>query len=377
MTRCFRWQDIVNEESSNGRAQVDEVDDPVDSDQSQVLEIKELSVHFPVGRSLGEFLGRQPGESVRAVDGVSLRLDKGQTLGVVGESGSGKTTLARAIVGLAMRTDGEIELLGLDLPANLSERSNDLRKLVQYIFQNPDEALNPYMTIGQTLRRPFIKLLNMSGEEADAEVENLLQSVRLPASYAERLPSQLSGGEKQRAAIARSFATRPDLLIADEPVSSLDVSVQASILNLLGELQSVNQNTLIFISHDLAVVAYLANIVAVLYAGKIMELATADCLFQPPFHPYTEGLLSAIPSLDPLSEQKVIRLQGDVPSQMKLPSGCPFHPRCPRIIGDICRNETPPWRETEKGARIFCHIPLRDLEEAQLTQFKEGARQRR
>lgn len=372
--RCFRWQDIVNEDVSIDRSLVDAVDIPSDVKHDQLLNIDQLSVHFSAGRSLDEFLRRQPGQIIRAVEGVSLRLDKGQTLGVVGESGSGKTTLARAIVGLAIRTNGEIELLGFDLPRKLSERSNDLRKLVQYVFQNPDEALNPFMTIGQTLRRPFITLLHMSGGEAEVEVEKLLQSVRLPASYAERLPNQLSGGEKQRAAIARAFATRPDLLIADEPVSALDVSVQASILNLLGELQSENRNTLIFISHDLAVVAYLADIVAVMYVGEIMELVTADCLFQPPFHPYTEALLSAIPLLDPSAEQKTIPLKGDVPSQMNLPSGCPFHPRCPRLLGDICRTETPPWRVTENGDRIYCHIPLGDLEDAQLAQQSDGER---
>ncbi len=331
----------------------------------QVLELNDLQVYFDIGRSFTDVVKRRPGQIVKAVDGVDFKLGKGQTLGVVGESGSGKTTLARAIVGLAIRTGGEIDLLGFNLPPELNKRPIESRKLLQYVFQNPEEALNPYMTIGETLRRPFITLLNKSREEADIEVGKLLQAVRLPSEFTARLPSQLSGGEKQRVAIARAFATQPDLLITDEPVSALDVSVQASILNLLRDLQSKNNNTLIFISHDLAVVAYVADLIAVMYVGHIMEFTTAQSLFQPPHHPYTEALLSAIPSLDPLAKQDRIRLQGDVPSQIDLPSGCPFHPRCPRYLGDVCKTKTPSWQVTEAGDRVFCHIPLQELKIAQ------------
>jgi peptide/nickel transport system ATP-binding protein len=363
--RCFRWSEIaagdisLNGETANRKyLQIRELNE-------QVLEIDNLQVYFEFGRSFTNVVKRQPGQIVKAVDGVGFRLDKGQTLGIVGESGSGKTTLARAIVGLAIRTGGEINLLGSNLPPELNKRPVETRKLLQYVFQNPEEALNPYMTIGETLRRPYISLLNKSREESDAEVVNLLQAVRLPTEYSKRMPSQLSGGEKQRIAIARAFATHPDLLITDEPVSALDVSVQASILNLLRDLQADNNNTLIFISHDLAVVGYVADLIAVMYVGQIMELATSKSLFQPPHHPYTEALLSAIPLLDPLAQQAPIRLQGDVPSQVDLPSGCPFHPRCPRYLGDICKTETPHWQENEIGQRIFCHIPLEDLMIAQ------------
>ena len=359
--RCHRWPEIADGEISSSKESAGITHMQIHDSNGQVLELDDLQVYFELGRSFTNVVKRQPGQIVKAVDGVDIRLDKGQTLGIVGESGSGKTTLARAIVGLAIRTGGEINLLGFNLPPELNKRPVETRKLLQYVFQNPEEALNPYMTIGETLRRPFISLLNKSREEADAEVGNLLQAVRLPAEYSRRLPSQLSGGEKQRVAIARAFATQPDLLIADEPVSALDVSVQASILNLLRDLQSDNNNTLIFISHDLAVVGYVADLIAVMYVGQIMELVTAESLFQPPYHPYTEALLSAIPSLDPLAQQDRIRLQGDVPSQVDLPSGCPFHPRCPRYLGDICRTETPPWQETETGGRVFCHIPLEDL----------------
>jgi peptide/nickel transport system ATP-binding protein len=193
----------------------------------------------------------------------------------------------------------------------------------------------------------------------------LLADVRLPAAYARRRPGQLSGGEKQRVAIARAFAADPELLLADEPVSSLDVSVQASILNLLSALQSEHGTGDLFISHDLAVVGYLADEIAVIYAGQLMELSPAEALFQPPHHPYTEALLSAIPLIDPDVEQAPIRLEGDVPNQIDMPPGCPFHPRCPRYLGDICATQRPPWRETEDGQRIFCHIPLAELKEAQ------------
>jgi peptide/nickel transport system ATP-binding protein len=193
----------------------------------------------------------------------------------------------------------------------------------------------------------------------------LLAAVRLPSDYVGRLPGQLSGGEKQRVAIARAFATTPELLLADEPVSSLDVSVQASILNLLSDLQAENDSTLLFISHDLAVVGYLADQIAVMYLGRLMESAESTSLFDPPYHPYTEALLSAIPLADPTATQQAIRLNKDAPAQVDMPSGCPFHPRCPRYLGDICRDQTPPWQATADGKRIYCHIPLADLAAAQ------------
>jgi peptide/nickel transport system ATP-binding protein len=205
--------------------------------------------------------------------------------------------------------------------------------------------------------------------EVDEAVSRLLEDVRLPAGYARRLPGQLSGGEKQRVALARAFAANPDLLICDEPISSLDVSVQASILNLIGALQHEHDSAVFFISHDLSVVAYLADKIAVIYAGHLMEVADAQALLEPPYHPYTEALLSAIPLIDPDAAQRQIRLQGDVPSPTDIPSGCPFHPRCPRFVGDVCVQETPPWRETETGDRIFCHIPLSELREEQARVF--------
>ncbi len=366
--RCHRWPEIQAGEISSqippSLQQLLETDSQAD-DALPVLELKELKVHFDIRRSLGEVISRKSALKVKAVDGIDLNLGRGKTLGLVGESGSGKTTLARAVIGLEKATDGSMKLLDIPLPSGLNKRDKETLGHLQIVFQNPEEALNPYMSVGETLRRPLMTLRQMSREEADQEVNQLLAAVRLPASYAQRRPDQLSGGEKQRVAIARAFAANPNLLISDEPVSALDVSVQASILNLLSELQQELGSSNLFISHDLAVVGYLADDIAVIYAGNLMEVAEAEALFKPPYHPYTEALLSAIPLIDPGAEQEPIRLEGDVPNQIEIPSGCPFHPRCPRFLGDICVDERPPWQQAANGKRIFCHISPEELLEAQ------------
>ncbi|MGD8856027.1 MAG: ABC transporter ATP-binding protein [Chloroflexota bacterium] len=367
--RCHRWPEIASGEvdfvPSESDAQASAVAQKKEDAKSPVLELRDLQVYFDVRRSLAEVIGRRPEKQVKAVDGVDLAIPPGKTLGLVGESGSGKTSLARAVIGLEEASDGEMRLVEKPLPSGLSRRDLETMSRLQIVFQNPEDALNPYMTVGETLRRPLMTLRKMTREEADTLVPRLLADVRLPAAYARRRPSQLSGGEKQRVAIARAFAANPDLLLADEPVSSLDVSVQASILNLLSALQSEHGTSDLFISHDLAVVGYLADEIAVIYAGQLMEVSPAEALFAPPHHPYTEALLSAIPLIDPDVEQEPIRLEGDVPNQIDIPSGCPFHPRCPRYLGDICANKRPPWRETGDGKRIFCHIALEELEERQ------------
>jgi peptide/nickel transport system ATP-binding protein len=364
--RCHRWQEIAAGEISatpvTTKPEVLTQGNLFPATRSKerddtLLALNDVEVHFEVGRSLTDVITGRPPAVVRAVDGITLDVARNRTLGIVGESGSGKTTLARAIIGLAERTGGDVEFLGMSLPPTLSDRNLQTLRHLQYVFQNPEEALNPYLTIGETLRRPFITLMGKSSTEADEEVERLLAAVRLPANYSRRLPAQLSGGEKQRVAIARAFATNPDLLIADEAVSALDVSVQASILNLLADLQIESESTLLFISHDLAVVGYLADCIAVVYLGQLMELSAASELFKPPYHPYTEALLSAVPLIDPKVEQEHIRLQGDLPSQISITSGCPFHTRCPRFLGEICVNERPPWRMTAGGTGYLCHIP--------------------
>lgn len=354
--RCHRWQEILSGAADSAQPAPQQAASPAQNDDA-LLAIEELQVYF------GNTTKRNGAASVvKAVDGVDLKLDRGQTVGLVGESGSGKTTLARAVVGLVERTGGEIELLDLPLQRSLDQRDVDVLRHLQMVFQNPEEALNPFVTVREALSRPLIRLEGRSQRQAEAQVEQLLEAVRLPADYASRLPSQLSGGEKQRVAIARAFASSPDLLLCDEAVSALDVSVQASILNLLNRLQLEHQSSMIFISHDLSVVSYLADVVAVMYLGHLMEVAEADTILSPPYHPYTEALLSAIAVPDPTVKQAQIRLDGDVPSQLAVPTGCPFHTRCPRYLGDICRTTTPPWQVNEStGDRIFCHIPLEEL----------------
>jgi peptide/nickel transport system ATP-binding protein len=365
--RCHRWPQIESGQIDVLPLEIEDqaTEHKLDDAPDAVLELDNLRVYFDIRRSLYEVIRRKSAKSVKAVDGVELTIPPGKTLGLVGESGSGKTSLARAVIGLEKTTGGEMRLLDKSLPSGLSKRDLETKSQLQIVSQNPEEALNPYMTVGEALRRPLMTMRKMSRDEADAIVPRLLADVRLPASYAQRRPSQLSGGEKQRVAIARAFAANPDLLLSDEPVSALDVSVQASILNLLHTLQVEYGASNLFISHDLAVIGYLADEIAVIYAGHLMEVSPAEALFEPPYHPYTEALLSAIPLIDPDVEQSPIRLEGDVPNQIDMPSGCPFHPRCPRYLGDICAAERPPWQKTVDGKRVFCHIPLDKLKEQQ------------
>ena len=374
-TRCWRWEEVA----AWGRLHSGEVGtSPAETAAgaemptaplhwhsgapSPVLETRDLAVHFTLRRSLADLWRRRPARRARAVDGISLTIGRGRIVGLVGESGSGKTTLARAILGLEERTGGDVELFSVPLPPRLAQRDRETLRHLQMVFQNPEEALNPYRTVGDSLRRPLMTLAGHTRREADALVERLLAAVRLPAAYARRRPDQLSGGEKQRVAIARAFASNPDLLIADEPVSSLDVSVQASILNLLADLQGERGSAMLFISHDLAVVSYLADTIAVMCLGHLMEIVDAADLFTPPHHPYTEALLSAIPVADPDADQERIRLEGDVPGLFQVQGGCPFHTRCPRRLGDLCATQLPPWRVDERsGKRYLCHISPEEL----------------
>jgi peptide/nickel transport system ATP-binding protein len=289
---------------------------------------------------------------------------------LVGESGSGKTTLARCIVALDAADSGEIELYGVEISNKLEERTKDTLKNLPMIFQNPNDSLNPYQTVGQALERP-LRMLNgepMSREQVRVRVIELLEAVRLTPEYANRYPSELSGGEKQRIAIARAFAADPALVVADEPTSSLDVSVQAVILNLLKDLRAEKGASYLLISHDLHVVSYLADWIAVMYLGEIVEEGNTQDVYNSPSHPFTEALLSAIPVPDPTQKQGHIRLEGEIPSARHIPSGCRFHTRCPRKIGNICEEQAPPWRDAGEGHFIRCHIPIDELIELQTSE---------
>jgi peptide/nickel transport system ATP-binding protein len=367
LVRCHRWKEILAgevsalpEQARGGQPLVEgRIEDEPQRDY--VLDVENLTKHFPVPRTLPELLRGAAQRPIHAVDDVNLTVQRGRTLGLVGESGSGKTTLSRVIIGLTDRTSGKVEFLGTDVQDDVRRRGRDVLAKLQMIFQNPQDSLNPYLTVGQAIRRPLMKLLGMGRTEADREVAHLLNAVNLRPEYAARYPAELSGGEKQRVAIARAFASDPALILCDEPVSSLDVSVQAAVLNLLARLQQDEDTAYIFISHDLAVVSYLADYVAVMYLGELFEVGFGHDLFDPPLHPYTEALVSAIPVPDPAARSKRVRLSDDLPSPRDLPSGCRFHTRCPRKIGAICEQEMPPWRDDGNGHFIRCHIPLEEL----------------
>jgi len=305
--------------------------------------------------------------------GVSAAIWPGETLGLVGESGSGKTTLARMLLGLVSPSSGTVALDRRELASSLGGRSaQDLRAL-QIVFQNPDSALNRRHQVKRILRRSLRKLAGVGGTEADRRMLELMGSVRLSERYVSARPTQLSGGLKQRLAIARSFAGEPKLVVCDEPTSALDVSVQAAILNLLVELQAEDRVSYLFISHDLGVVRYVSDRIAVLYLGRLMELGLSEVVFDGPHHPYTEALLSALPTIDG-TERERIRLEGDVPSAANPPTGCVFHTRCPRFLGAICETEEPPLAEVEPGHMMRCHIPIDELRAAQHVAGRGSAR---
>ena len=305
-------------------------------------------------------------EYVKAVDGVTFDVFKGKTLGIVGESGCGKSTLVKTIIGLESSTGGDATFMKADIGSKVRDRSMALIQDLQMVFQNPDSTLNPNYTVGEQISRPLKRFKTVPSNEIRDEVIRLLRAVKLDEFYYDRLPRQLSGGEKQRIGIARALAGRPDLILCDEPVSALDVSVQAAVLNLLLEIQQEFGSTMMFIAHDLSVVRFFSDFIAVMYLGKIMEIGPSENIYAPPYHPYTEALLSAVPIADPTAVQKRIRLEGNVPSALNPPNGCRFHTRCPRREllpdgGSICETEEPPWRKATDSHRIFCHLPLKTL----------------
>ncbi|RME76802.1 MAG: ABC transporter ATP-binding protein, partial [Chloroflexi bacterium] len=338
-----------------------------DRQAEPILELNGLRKYYRVvGNSLRDVLGLGEPKYVKAVEGATFSVPKGATLGIVGESGCGKSTLVKTIIGLEASTSGEARFLGVDITQDLSHRSEEIIRELQMVFQNPDSTMNPSYTVGQQIARPMQRFKTVPKERIRQEVIKLLEAVRLSANYYDRLPRQLSGGEKQRVGIARALASYPDLILCDEPVSALDVSVQAAVLNLLLEIQQKYGTTMLFIAHDLSVVRFFSDYVAVMYLGQIMEIGPSEAIYAPPYHPYTEALLSAVPIPDPKARQKHIRLAGTVPSAINPPPGCRFHTRCPRRQllpdgGQICETEEPPWRQVTEEHRIFCHLPLETL----------------
>ncbi len=345
--RCARWAELppVRSPMAGARANL-----PA-SDDAPVVQALDLSRAFPVGRRM-----------LLANDRLEITAQRGHVLAIVGESGSGKSTFAKVLAGLDAATSGSLVVLGQEVAGRpVRRRDAKLVAAVQMVFQQPDGTLNPSHPVGWPLARALRKFGIARGGDVEARVTALLEMVRLPPSLRHALPRQLSGGQKQRIAIARAFAGNPQILVADEPVSALDVSVQAAVINLLLAIQAEHRTTMVFISHDLGLVRYLADEVVVMYLGQVMEAGSVAALFEPPYHPYTEALLSAAPVPDPEVRTKRIRLEGEIPSPLAVPPGCRFATRCPRRIGRICDDTPPPLRGAAPGHVIHCHIPLDDL----------------
>ena len=323
------------------------------NNQEVLVRVHNLKKHFPIMKGV---FRRQVG-AIKAVDGVSFDIHKGETLGLVGESGCGKSTAGRVILRLYQPTEGNIEFEGRDITALEGKDLRKIRPRMQMIFQDPHACLNPRMTVGSIVSEPLDEHGVVKGQAKKRRVEELLSLVGLNPAYTNRYPHEFSGGQRQRIGIARAIALNPEFIVCDEPIAALDVSIQAQVVNLLEELQNDLGLTYLFISHDLSMIRHISDRVAVMYLGKIMELAERNNLYNEPLHPYTQALLSAVPVADPLleRERKRIILQGDVPSPANPPQGCPFNTRCPVTV-EQCFQVMPEWRELRPGHWAACHI---------------------
>ena len=323
----------------------------VQVDPDVLLSVRDLKKYFPIS---GGLFSRTVG-NVKAVDGVSFDVKRGETMGLVGESGCGKTTTGRAVLRLIEPTAGQVIFEGRDIVKLPKREMRGLRREMQIVFQDPFGSLNPRMSVGEIIEEPLIIHHMGNGQERQKRVRELLEVVGLAAYHIRRYPHEFSGGQRQRIGIARALALKPKLVVADEPVSALDVSIQSQILNLMEDLQQEFGLTYLFIAHGLNVIRHISKRVGVMYLGSMMEIADADVIYKRPLHPYTEALFSAIPIPDPTIHRERIILQGDVPSPVNPPTGCPFHTRCP-IAQDICKVEKPVLHESEPGHWVACHF---------------------
>jgi len=316
-----------------------------------ILEVKDLKKYFPIrGGILSRIIGQ-----VLAVDGVSFSIRQGETLGLVGESGCGKTTVGKTVLKLIEPTAGEIRLKSKDITQLSGSELRSARREMQMIFQDPYSSLNPRMSAGEIVGEPLENYGIAKGRERKERAEALLNRVGFRREHIAKHPHEFSGGQRQRIGIARAVALNPSLIVADEPVSALDVSIQAQVINIMMDLQEEYRLTYLFISHDLAVVKHISHRIAVMYVGKIVELAAKETLFATPLHPYTEALLSAVPIPNPKAERESIILEGDVPSPINPPSGCRFHTRCP-YVEERCRSQEPPFKKVQQGHSVACHL---------------------
>jgi len=361
--RCIRFEEIPHEEEAPGG----DAKPPIEPGE-EVLSVEHMRKYYEIhDNSLKAIMRGERTKYVKANESLNFKARRGETVAIVGESGCGKSTFAKVLMGLETATDGHIKLEDVDI-AYTPVRSRKPQRIsaLQMVFQNPFDTLNPSHRVGKQIGR----VIRRFGAENDPKkirqrVFELLDIVKLPRDFYYRRPRQLSGGQKQRVGIARAFAGHPAMVIADEPVSALDVSVAAAVTELLMDIQREEHSTLLFISHDLSVVRYLSDSIVVMYLGWILERGTTEEIFSPPYNPYTEALLSAVPIADPEVTKREIVLEGNLPSVMNPPKGCPFSTRCPRKVGEICDNEPPPDQEVSPGHVITCHIPLEELKQVE------------
>ena len=360
--RCFKHNELLNLNKSDSQY-VKSIKNKIL--KNEILDLSNVSISYAKQKFLEQLLNKINDDNPTVKD-ININIDKGETLALVGESGSGKSTILKSIAGLLKTKDGNIKFdKDKKLSNDLRQRDSTFLRAIQLIFQNPDESLNPNHTVEEIISQPLRLYFGLKGQDLKEKIIEVLDKVRLGEFYLTRYPRQLSGGEKQRVAVARAFAAKPDIILCDEVTSALDVSVQAAVLNLLQELKEDFGTTYIFVSHDLAVVRAISDRVAVLYQGRLCEIGPSKNVYKFPSHPYTEVLLGAVLEPDPDIKPKLVA--EDIVEEKPPENGCSFQGRCPRILGDICKNEVPPWQTCENGNSIRCHIKMDDLKSQQIS----------